>query len=88
MREKMIMCMDKLSLMELYQIQQETQFELQDKEGQVHSQLELLSQDKQRYIEECATLQRERAEFEKASTQLKVEKQEIEQVSAKLREEK
>lgn len=41
-REMIIICLDKLSLAELYQIQQETQFELRHKEEQVHSRLSWL----------------------------------------------
>lgn len=87
-REMMIMCLDKLSLTELYQIQKETQFKLQDREGKVHNQLYLITQDKERYIEECAALRREKVEIEKASAQLKAERQKFEQASVQLRQEK
>lgn len=54
----------------------------------MHNEIQLMSQEKERYVEECVALRREKEEVEHASARLNEEKQEVEQVSARLRAEK
>jgi len=86
--QEIMVCLDKLSLNELYQLQHETQLELCDREALVHNELQLVSEDKEHYVEECIALWREKEEVEKVYSQLKEEKQEMEQVSSRMKAEK
>ena len=62
LEEIVTLSLDKLSLEQLYNLQRKIQQELQDWEEIVHDEVLLVNQEKERYVEECATLHREKEE--------------------------
>lgn len=62
--ETIIACLEKLSFGQLYQLQKEMQLELHDNEELFHEELQMVNHEKERYVEECAALRKEKEEVE------------------------
>jgi len=60
LEETVALCLDKLPLEQVYNLQKETQQELQYREDIVHDELHFVNEEKVHYVEMCASLKKEK----------------------------